>query len=573
MLKNLQLENIGRFTSLEIEFNQITILIGPNDAGKSTILQAIACLNSGKINSQLRKEGTASSSITGTFDEYRLRLSVDDNGTILEFEQEGFADERIRNANKLDKSGLQALARELNITADGTKAEIQERIEATTTKSLIWTKANTSTIRPKIIIVNPRDPIPILSTILSRKIRALVVENPSLTTQINIIKTAFENTATDLITQGFSQYAKNHLPWLDHVSPRVDIQIERMCALTDLELHRTDSNELLTQAGNGTKHRIGLAATVWDSIDDDNNNATIQLYDEPETSLHYNAQQTLLNVILKLSQHEQRIISTHSPLFIDRFPMNSIRMLADSADSTTPLKSWADIDHLIGLRNTAILFEKRFLLVEGPTEHNFFHAIYHSLINRSLEEDGVVIINLETCGAWKSVCSALFNSRLLDVRILLDRDCQKEGSTAQVSKDKILNTNLFKNTTEAKAFLDQQVAFIGVKEFEDFIPADDWLEALESEFNFETNILNSDIEALKKTPKFSDELVKSLRQNVKTNERSEITKPFLGQILGKWYSNNPTRIPVELKQLGKWVSPNEDDLELPDIFRATISEH
>ena len=443
------------------------------------------------------------------------------------------------------------LARKIGVEVDGTKDEISQVIRDTAKRTQIWSKLQIDTL-PRAWQISPAEPLNILSQILKSKVEGLLRPNNELRADLSKI----EADARQVVEEGIQEFiveAQVHLPDLETMVPTLNIEVQKMLTISDLMLHRAGEVTSLSCTGSGTRHRLGLAAAVWERVS--NSGPRIRLYDEPETSLHYEAQRALLGAIKVVSPEDQCVIATHSPLFVDTLPLNRLRVFSGAETPSRPL-SWQSFGDAIGLRNTSFLFEKRFLLVEGQTEFHFFRQIYQSILGRSLDDEGVVVIDLKTCGAWKNVCNALLSWRVNDVRLVLDRDTLFEGSSAQIRPDTICNTELFSSDEKAQEFLRNQVAFLGRKEFEDMIPSADWLEMLETNFRFVTPLEVHEIEERKACDKYSDQLRLLIFNSVEPQYRSGLTKPELGRLLGEWYSKHPHRCPTAIRALCKWVSPH-----------------
>lgn len=553
-LTRLILRNVGRFDEFAIEFDELTVLVGPNDSGKSTVLACISALLDKKFPPKFKyfRDGSVEAQIEGHFsNDLMVRLRGDAQRYEFEEFREDYELEEVRSLHKKSKSELEELARKMGVEVDGTKDEISQVIRDTAKRTQIWSKLQIDTL-PRAWQISPAEPLNILSQILKGKVEGLLRPNNELRADLSKI----EADARQVVEEGIQEFiaeAQVHLPDLETMVPTLNIEVQKMLTISDLMLHRAGEVTSLSCTGSGTRHRLGLAAAVWERAS--NSGSRIRLYDEPETSLHYEAQRALLGAIKVVSPEDQCVIATHSPLFVDTLPLNKLRVFSGSETASRPL-SWQNFGDAIGLRNTSFLFEKRFLLVEGQTEFHFFRQIYRSILGRSLEDEGVVIIDLRTCGAWKNVCNALLSWRVEDVRLVLDRDTLFDGSSAQITPATICNTELFPTSEAAQDFLQKQVAFLGKKEFEDMFPSQDWLDMLESNFDFVTPLEVHQIEERKASDKFSDQLRLLVVHSVEPHHRSGVTKPELGRLLGEWYSNYPHRCPHVLRALCEWVSPH-----------------
>lgn len=126
-----------------------------------------------------------------------------------------------------------------------------------------------------------------------------------------------------------------------------------------------------------------------------NNRPLILAIEEPEVHLHPNAQRTLSNYFKWMSKKHQIILTTHSPVFIDRAqPKNVILFRRVSlgiekktngskrAGTTEVIYSsykdnWNEIVDTLGLRLSDVLMSGEInLVVEGPTEAILLPAMY-----------------------------------------------------------------------------------------------------------------------------------------------------------------------------------------------------
>jgi len=105
----------------------------------------------------------------------------------------------------------------------------------------------------------------------------------------------------------------------------------------------------LSKIGDGTKRRMFLAVMDWDrevtlaqANEESNLPAIIRGYDEPDTNLHYEAQRVMYQTISDITQGEksrvQTIICTHSLAMIDRAPAQIIRKLSLDDEGCTQIE-------------------------------------------------------------------------------------------------------------------------------------------------------------------------------------------------------------------------------------------
>ena len=185
---------------------------------------------------------------------------------------------------------------------------------------------------------------------------------------------------------------------------------------------------------------------------------------------------------------------------------------------------FGEIGRAVGLSNTVLLQERGFLVVEGSSEADSVPKIYRKLHGSSMREDGLILVNLRTCSAWKSVLEMLLKNRLPMTHILLDADCKDPNSSARISPEAFAELGCDPN------FQDQQVSYIGDKEFEDAFTNEVIVRALNKEFPREDGAewTEKQIDSMRHFgDKFSDNFKMIVRQQCLRRLRSAVGKPSL----------------------------------------------
>ena len=113
----------------------------------------------------------------------------------------------------------------------------------------------------------------------------------------------------------------------------------------------------------------------------------IFVMEEPENSLHPKAQRQLLAVLQEISQNSQIIVTTHSPVFLERSKFENNIILTRTIHGNTIAKTFnVDLlDHLridLGIRPSDALLKgggNCAILVEGNTEEEGFPVFMEML--------------------------------------------------------------------------------------------------------------------------------------------------------------------------------------------------
>lgn len=250
-LNNLELSNIGKFENLKIEFDDLTVLVGANDSGKTTVLTSIQCLRDGKIPPALRRTGQTVGHILAVFEcGTRLRLRFDDSGTFFEMAEDNYLDSRVREMGKLRKPQLEELARELTLSPSGTVEDIKQQISAVAEKGEVWVKCSA---KPDVLLIDPQDPIPLLGRILAKNVKELIDAESELGEKLRAIQIAATSKLQNELSEGLAKQAASHHTSILGVRPVIDLNIEKLLSLTDLQLEVDSRSELLSNAGSGTR--------------------------------------------------------------------------------------------------------------------------------------------------------------------------------------------------------------------------------------------------------------------------------------------------------------------------------
>lgn len=143
-----------------------------------------------------------------------------------------------------------------------------------------------------------------------------------------------------------SEYINRYAPRVKDVS--FDPQIDFAGGLRDGEFQINDGRgfHYLSKVGDGTKRRIFISTVDWDrsvSVQQAESGEDlpdiIRGYDEPDSNLHYEAQRVMYRAISDIAEvpngHIQIVLCTHSLTMIDRAPAKNINLLRLRGNCTT----------------------------------------------------------------------------------------------------------------------------------------------------------------------------------------------------------------------------------------------
>jgi len=213
--------------------------------------------------------------------------------------------------------------------------------------------------------------------------------------------------------------------------------------------------------------------------------------EEPENSLHPKAQRQLLSVIQEITSGSQVIVTTHSPVLINRSKFENNILLTRTTKGNTVAKTFdssllEQVRMDLGIRASDALLKgggNCAILVEGNTEEDGF-PIFMEMLGMSEFALGIAIINIGGSDFQRARNTAsLLNAYDIPCVIVLDSDAKRSAEDLERVKAKSLTNirhvfRLTKGTIEDYYPL-EIVAEIINKEFSPKIPvgADDFDES------------------------------------------------------------------------------------------------
>lgn len=390
LLTRLKACNFRSLKRVTLRFDRLAVLIGENDAGKSSTLDLLEMLLGSRrpdINdyscrdkSVPQHDGTIavvpyrSSKIIAIAD-FRV---IDSQTDIQQFANDGLITLRkrwtletadidywgseIANAKlaqdftKLKKADLDQLIQELDPNAVQSLKNNDEKarwlVERTKSERRVekWVRAPKALLDalPRferfraIDYANPNSlMLKTLRQVYEQIIYEEVEENGQKVKRLDKRLSQVQTEATDKIRskiQELKEFVRRYAPQVTEIS--YDPVIDFGGGLREGELLIGDGRGLhyFSKLGDGTKRRVFMATTEWDRATTlqqisagDYAPPVIRGYDEPDTNLHYEAQRKMYGAISDIAgapnSNIQMIVCTHSLAMIDRAPAKSINLL------------------------------------------------------------------------------------------------------------------------------------------------------------------------------------------------------------------------------------------------------
>lgn len=493
------------------------IITGHNDAGKSAALFALELLLSGALPSdedftRTRSESDQSISVateitvTGTFvasveeqqdlalpgREVKIRKRFfTSEAPVLEIAKSLPADHRLVGYESEVMNDLKARCTELDLQLEGNKTAkatylaALDAAAAGSPKTPGWAgvaRAVESSMPSLVLFSSTDEPDPAseVHKVLAAKHKEYMAE-PATAKAIAAIK------------QQVAKRLKEDVNDLrDHVLKRVD-------GLTEFQIDPTpdlqptfrnvdfgsarDGHQTVALANSGAGRRRLITLAVWewsaDVLGDESSTDVVIAYDEPDTHLDYGRQRRLME-LFALQCKKPNItmaVATHSLNLIDRVDIRDVahfrldgaetqveRLFTDDDDDITRFLS--DVASSMGFRNSVLLHEQCFLIVEGDTERQAFPRVFRLATGHSLQAAGVVLINAGNNDAVRRVGGHL-KGRGRTVKLMIDSDTKDADGTKKMFRPDRLKGDGFDPATD--------VFYLGDVELEDMFADDAWV--------------------------------------------------------------------------------------------------
>lgn len=514
-ITGLRIKNFRTFQdSGLIPIHSMTVMIGENGSGKTSIIDALSFLlgSGGKPQeSNLFNKENTKIEIEGIFTDPNQELeqfAVNDSIT-LKYEYDVasgvgiysikmllYVDDRFNTYESLNVNDLKGLLVDIGLSPLRTKEQnldvMRSYLEGGALEKQEGYKqiklSDISNFLPILQIYSSSDyknPESIIGKTLSVAYRSHFYEIDDSGVEVlkgdfSQIKSTIEADLNQKISNSLLGKLKSYID-INAVSGDFEIDFSKGFSLNNIILKSTDSrlnDRSINNLGDGHNKKIALAIMEWDAevTGSTEGRQIIKAYDEPDANLDFSAQRNIFNVInssVEQNENVAAIICTHSLMLIDRAPAGCINQINRVNDSSIVsylssnddagieeyLKKVAEVG---GLRNSNIFYEKAFFVVEGESEENILPILYRTYTGRSMADDGIRLINMQTNGQWSNALKFLNANRKDNTVMLLDSDTQ--SSPCCVTKNKLREIGF------GDDFLSNNCFFIGNKEFEDVYP-------------------------------------------------------------------------------------------------------
>lgn len=617
-LTELQVQGFRSLKDVHLAFDALTVLIGENDAGKSSVLDILAlCLSNSRPDSsdfysdeECAAVGKITAILTFTLDEdddqakpyaiedaLQIRYVFSADGLVTrEYNTEVPVDERLRqDFQKLTASEQKSLLQELepDVSADqisNNEKRFEEfclmRDAAPKTAQWVAAPPKWGDFLPRFQRYSSLDfraPENMISGTLRPVFEQTVYEQIEVDGKVQrgpLIKQLRE--VQDLASQRIREEVKKLEGHIKRYNKRVrsvdydpEFDFANSLKLGSFQVDTGRGQHVLAKTGAGTRRRMLMGIVEWDrevSIGQaklmETPPSIIRGYDEPDTNLHYEAQrlmyQSIADIVGAENSRVQAILCTHSLTMIDRAPAKSIRLfkLCDEGHTIT---SSLEIDNDGEVEKFLDTMAKEL----GITNSLIFYERCFVLIEGETEENALPVLYRKLYG-----CSIVEDCiRIINVRSngavkeflkLLSRN--RKGLTVvfvdtdtKTQRAAKLTEDVLKEAGFDDKFISERVCFVGQQEFEDTFTDEMIACCLETNWpKIDGQWGAGEIAAIRTGGKFSDKL-RGLVWSQCGDTGEKWTKPIFGQRIAEMCEPGDVPKPVsDLFVLARQVAGIED---------------
>ena len=523
--------NFRALQTVSVPLNQFSVLLGENDVGKSSFLYALDRFFSGKKITEeedfFKKDKNSDITITLTFDNLP-------------------SDERVKGI--LRKDGKVAIRKVFSYDNTPTvKAVMDDGSTKNVDKEAIkdWFSADCFhfiPVRRDLAVQFSMNKTALLGKTFRAKMRQAIEENDtkkSLEEVENLLKSSIEDPKNEL-ESFLKQQMHNEEIKLAFDDLTVD-PIEGVTFKVKLSDDRVE-NILIENRGAGTQNNLIIALfRLVASLHV--GKKFIFAMEEPENSLHPKAQRQLLSVLQDISNESQVIVTTHSPVFLERSKFENNIILTRTIKGNTVAKTFNpvmldEVRNDLGIRPSDALLKgggNCAILVEGNTEEEGF-PVFMEMLGLSEFKLGIAIINLRGSNSDRVRNTAkLLSAYDIPCVIVLDQDAKRTAEDIEREREREL-----KNV--------KRVFILSQGSIEDYYPLEIVAEVINRELKPKQNILASDFDKAKHGKERLNDFARVMYEKGAGSAKGYL-KRWLGSTGTKLMKEKGIPVPRELKEI------------------------
>ena len=424
-IKSLTIKGFKKFVSLHVDFNEhMNILVGENEAGKSTILDALRTV----LNQQYRNSDKAI--LRDLFNAEMVSAFKGDPNIntlpriLIEVELE--LDPKQKNAEyfygevygkrkpQTEKYGIRFECKFDEEIGDGLDESIREgKIPYDYYVQTWMTFAN----RPYQMVKRPLNFISIDTTNNGAAASFNYYNRALFTSKYDEeVRTKAKNKFRDQLDQAFERIG---LPEIDE-KRKFGIDSKKVILESILSVYEDSIS--LENRGSGMESLIKTKIAL-----DKKNGLDVILMEEPENHLSFSTLQKMLQEISVQQDESQIIVATHSNMIASRLNLNNVLWITNQGAKSLSAVDDEVANFFVKADNNAflqLLLSKKAILVEGATEFLLVPYFYKKLTGKTVEDDEVTVISCNGISYRKYLSIAESTNKR--IAVITDNDSKPE---------------------------------------------------------------------------------------------------------------------------------------------------
>lgn len=423
-LVKIKIENFRSYDDVEVELPNLSVIIGRNDVGKSTLLEALNIFfeNEKPLNNDVNIESQDNKISITCFFEVDETMEIHLDSAESEQTQTSLKDEYLLNNEKLlqikkiwengklkntfivanypnnwEKPLITLKINELKDLVDDT-AQVNRSIKKMMRKYLF--EKNTLNLKLQEIDTSKDTDIISIYEKLKTKLPKYALFKADRTNTdkdsevTNITKVIAQNAVANVQEQfeNIKQKVKDEIQEFSNLtleklkefdkeiaeSISVNMQDKALESIFSYEF-KSDNEIPLNKRGSGIK-RLFLISFFLADFERQNNSNMIYAIEEPETSQHPNFQKMIIETLQKISQRENRqiLITTHTPEIVKMVDKDNVIFICKDSNNRRIIsqKNSLDVKKVIStLGILPYISYKGVIFVEGETDIKFFKKL------------------------------------------------------------------------------------------------------------------------------------------------------------------------------------------------------
>lgn len=413
-LQELHIKNFRAIKDAKIHFNKgLNILIGPNNAGKTTIIDALRiCLSKGEYNSKSVK----------LEDFYKVTKKSKEKYPTVEFDLTFRIEEEFEKALFIEMYNPINNALDINFTFNYNikQQRVNYEIKGGEKKDNPISNESLGFIR-NIYLSALRDANRYLTpgryNILSSFFSELISDEDKEEMMNEINNNINESQISEFITNSNHEYIQNHFDMMKFDNEEMDLSMTPLDQDFDnftknwkIQLPFGNSDYLeLYQNGLGYNNLIYISVLLshLDILKKGSaENAYISLcIEEPEAHLHPQLQNSFFGYLNKINSltNIQLFITSHSPTLTSKADLESLILVQNTGNNVIShnlANSFPEVDDqnflkkFLDVTKSQLLFSKKVIFVEGITEA-LLVPVFARICAFDLDKHGVEVVNVQ----------------------------------------------------------------------------------------------------------------------------------------------------------------------------------